>query len=48
MLLAASGCQYVMGLPQADDIMLMYQSTGVHDVAAAREILGKEPIREFR
>ncbi|MGE4353215.1 MAG: ethanolamine ammonia-lyase subunit EutB [Oscillospiraceae bacterium] len=48
MLLANAGCHYVMGLPQADDIMLMYQSTGFHDVAAVREILRKEPIKEFK
>lgn len=47
-LLAASGVHYVMGLPQADDIMLMYQPTGFHDIAAARALLKKEPIREFK
>lgn len=47
-LLTASGCHYVMGLPQADDIMLMYQSTGFHDIAAVREVLKKEPIPEFK
>lgn len=46
-LLAASGCHYVMGLPQGDDVMLMYQSTAYHDVAAVREILHRRPIREF-
>ena len=46
-LLAAGGVHYVMALPQADDCMLMYQSTGFHDVAAARELTGKRPIREF-
>lgn len=46
-LLASSGCHYVMGLPQGDDVMLMYQSTGYHDVAAVRQMLGKEPIPEF-
>ena len=47
MLLAGSGCHYVMGLPQGDDIMLMYQSTGFQDVAAVRELFHKRPIREF-
>ena len=47
MILANAGCHYVMGLPQGDDVMLMYQSTGFHDIAAAREILKKEPIKEF-
>jgi len=48
MLLGMTGCHYVMGLSQADDIMLMYQSTGFHDVAAVRELLKKEPIKEFK
>ena len=47
MLLANSGCHYFMGLPQADDIMLMYQSTSFHDVAAVRELFHKRPIPEF-
>jgi ethanolamine ammonia-lyase large subunit len=46
-LMAAAGCCYVMGLPQGDDVMLMYQSTGFHDIAAARELMGLHPIREF-
>lgn len=46
-LLANAGCHYVMGLPQGDDIMLMYQSTGYQDVAAVRELLRKRPIPEF-
>lgn len=46
-MLASSGCRYVMGVPQGDDIMLMYQSTGFHDIATVREMLGKRPIREF-
>lgn len=46
-MLASSGCHYVMGVPQGDDIMLMYQSTGYHDIAAVREMLGKRPIKEF-
>ncbi len=46
-LLADAGCHYFMGVPQGDDVMLMYQSTGFHDIAALREITGKRPIREF-
>lgn len=46
-LLSNAGCHYVMGLPQGDDIMLMYQSTGYHDIAAVREMLKKRPIKEF-
>lgn len=47
LMLAASGCHYVMGVPQGDDIMLMYESTGYHDIATVREMLGKRPIRAF-
>lgn len=46
-MLASSGCHYVMGLPQGDDVMLMYQSTGYHDIAAIREMLNKRPIKPF-
>lgn len=46
-MLASSGCHYVMGVPEGDDIMLMYQSTGYHDIAAVREMLNKRPIAEF-
>lgn len=46
-MLASSGCHYIMGVPEGDDIMLMYQSTGYHDIAAVREMLGKRPIKEF-
>ena len=46
-MLASAGCHYFMGLPQGDDVMLMYQSTGYHDVAAVRELLGKRPIPAF-
>jgi len=47
MLLVNAGCHFIMGVPQGDDVMLMYQSMGYHDVAALREITGKRPIREF-
>lgn len=46
-LLCGAGCHYVMGLPQGDDVMLMYQSNSYHDTAAIREIFRKKPIREF-
>lgn len=46
-LLTAAGCNYFMGVPVADDVMLMYQSTSYHDVAAVREITHTHPIREF-
>lgn len=46
-LLVAAGCNYVMGIPQGDDCMLMYQCTGYHEPAALREIFGLRPIKEF-
>ncbi|RBW49774.1 ethanolamine ammonia-lyase subunit EutB [Marinobacter sp. F3R11] len=46
-LLAAAGCNYVMSLPMGDDIMLNYQTTGYHDVATARRLLGYRPAPEF-
>lgn len=38
-LLAAAGCNYFMGVPHGDDVMLNYQSTGYHDIAAIRETM---------
>ena len=46
-LLATAGCNYVMGVPQGDDCMLMYQCTGYHEAAALRETLGLRPNAEF-
>lgn len=47
-MLASSGCHYVMGIPQSDDVMLMYQSTSYHDIAAVREMLSLSPIEPFK
>jgi ethanolamine ammonia-lyase large subunit len=47
LLLAAAGCNYFMGVPGSDDIMLNYQSTSFHDAVAAREIFGLRPAPEF-
>ena len=46
-LLGAAGCNYFMGVPCADDVMLSYQSTSFHDVAAVRALLGLAPAPEF-
>jgi ethanolamine ammonia-lyase large subunit len=46
-LLAAAGCNYVMGVPGADDIMLNYQSTSFHDANFVRQLLGLKPAPEF-
>jgi ethanolamine ammonia-lyase large subunit len=47
LLLAAAGCNYFMGVPCADDVMLNYQSTSYHDAAAVRELFGFKPAPEF-
>src|ERR1700683_2629211 len=47
LLLAAAGCNYFMGVPGADDIMLNYQSTSFHDALAVRKIFGLRPAPEF-
>jgi ethanolamine ammonia-lyase large subunit len=47
MLLAASGCNYFMGVPAADDVMLNYQSTSYHDAAGVRQIFRLRPAPEF-
>lgn len=47
LLLSQANCNYYMGVPAGDDVMLMYQSTSYHDIAALREITGKKPISEF-
>ncbi|MGL6064105.1 MAG: ethanolamine ammonia-lyase subunit EutB [Fusobacteriaceae bacterium] len=46
-LLAAAGCNYFMGVPAGDDIMLNYQSSGYHDIQSLREVSNKRPIKEF-
>jgi ethanolamine ammonia-lyase large subunit len=48
LLLAAAGCNYVMGVPCADDVMLNYQSTSYHDAATVRNLFGLSPAPEFR
>jgi ethanolamine ammonia-lyase large subunit len=47
LLLAAAGCNYFMGVPCADDVMLNYQSTSYHDAAGVRALLGLQPAPEF-
>lgn len=46
-LLAAAGCNYFMGVPHGDDVMLNYQSTGYHDISAIRETMRLRPISAF-
>jgi ethanolamine ammonia-lyase large subunit len=46
-LLGVAGCNYIMGVPGADDIMLNYQSTSFHDSHYLRQVLGLRPAPEF-
>lgn len=46
-LLTAAGCNYFMGVPMGDDVMLNYQCTSYHDVATLRQLLGLRPAPEF-
>jgi ethanolamine ammonia-lyase large subunit len=46
-LLGVAGCNYIMGVPGADDIMLGYQSTSFHDSQYLRQVLGRRPAPEF-
>src|SRR5205085_12279511 len=47
LLLAAAGCNFVMGVPCSDDVMLNYQSTSYHDAAMVRDLFGLRPAPEF-
>ncbi|PYU21327.1 MAG: ethanolamine ammonia lyase large subunit [Acidobacteria bacterium] len=47
MLLTAAGCNYFMGVPCSDDVMLNYQSTSYHDALAVRRIFNLRPAPEF-
>ena len=46
-LLATAGANYLISVPQGDDIMLNYQTPSHHDAAALREMLNLKPIKEF-
>ena len=47
-LLTMAGCNYFMGIPHGDDIMLGYQTTGFRETAALRQLTGKTAIPEFQ
>jgi ethanolamine ammonia-lyase large subunit len=47
LLLAAAGCNYFMGVPCSDDVMLNYQSTSYHDALAVRRLFSLRPAPEF-
>lgn len=46
-MLGVAGCNYIMGVPGSDDIMLSYHSTSFHDALYVREVLGLRPAPEF-
>lgn len=46
-LLAASGVNFIMGVPGADDVMLNYQSTSFHDALYVRDLFGLKRAPEF-
>jgi len=46
-LLGTAGCNFIMGVPGADDVMLHYQSTSFHDALYVRHLLGLKPAPEF-
>lgn len=47
-LLGNANCNFVMGIPGSDDIMLNYQSTSFHDSLYLRKLLNKSPAPEFQ
>jgi ethanolamine ammonia-lyase large subunit len=46
-LLGVAGCNFIMGIPGSDDVMLNYQSTSFHDALYLRKVLGLRPAPEF-
>jgi len=46
-LLGVAGCNFIMGVPGSDDVMLNYQSTSFHDALYVRNVLNKKPAPEF-
>ena len=46
-LLCTAGCNFIMGVPGSDDIMLNYQSTSFHDALVMRQMMGVRPAPEF-
>ena len=46
-LLGVAGCNFIMGIPGSDDIMLNYQTTSFHDALYARRVLNLKAAPEF-
>ena len=47
LMLGTAGCNFIMGVPGSDDIMLKYQSTSFHDAQVLRQVLGLRAAPEF-
>lgn len=47
-LLGTAGCNFIMGIPGSDDIMLNYQTTSFHDALYVRDVLQRSPSPEFQ
>jgi ethanolamine ammonia-lyase large subunit len=46
-LLTSAGCNYFIGVPFGDDVMLNYQCTGFHEAISLRKLFGLKPTKEF-
>lgn len=46
-ILGVAGCNFIIGVPGSDDIMLNYQSASFHDALYIRKALGLKPAPEF-
>ncbi len=47
-LLGVAGCNFIMGVPGSDDIMLNYQTNSFHDALYVRRVLNLDPAPEFK
>jgi ethanolamine ammonia-lyase large subunit len=47
-LLASAGCNFVIGVPCAGDVMLNHQSVSYHDIAGVKQLLGRKAAPEFQ
>jgi ethanolamine ammonia-lyase large subunit len=46
-LLTTAGCNFLIAVPGADDVMLNYQSLSYHDIVSLRHMFNKPPAPEF-
>jgi ethanolamine ammonia-lyase large subunit len=47
-LLASAGCNFVIGVPCAGDVMLNHQSVSYHDIAGIKALFGRTAAPEFQ